>query len=112
MTENKRLKKTPLSPSAQTAQPALKRNREDKENLILNAACEIFCQKGFELATTKEIALKAGCAEGLIFKYFEGLWSSNFDDHGHPKPVREQLSFNISNFPYIFFKFLSFFFRW
>lgn len=58
--------------SIQTPQQTSKRNREDKENSILNAACEIFSQKGFELATTKEIAQKAGCAEGLIFKYFEG----------------------------------------
>jgi AcrR family transcriptional regulator len=59
--------KTILKPS-----PVSKRNREEKENSILNAAREIFCEKGFELATTKEIAAKAGCAEGLIFKYFEG----------------------------------------
>lgn len=49
-----------------------KRNRELKETSILDAACEIFSQKGYELTTTKEIASKAGCAEGLIFKYFEG----------------------------------------
>lgn len=38
---------------------------------ILNAAVKIFAQKGFNGATTKEIAQEAGVAEGTIFRYFD-----------------------------------------
>jgi AcrR family transcriptional regulator len=40
------------------------------EQKILEAAVEIFAQKGFNGTTTKEIAQRAGIAEGTIFRYF------------------------------------------
>ncbi|MBB6213997.1 AcrR family transcriptional regulator [Anaerosolibacter carboniphilus] len=40
------------------------------EQKILEAAVEIFGQKGFNGTTTKEIAQRAGIAEGTIFRYF------------------------------------------
>ncbi|MFT9497703.1 TetR/AcrR family transcriptional regulator [Anaerosolibacter sp.] len=40
------------------------------EQKILETAVEIFSQKGFNGTTTKEIAQKAGIAEGTIFRYF------------------------------------------
>ena len=52
--------------TTQVSMPNSTRNREEKENSILKAACEIFCQKGYELATTKEIASKAGCAGSCL----------------------------------------------
>jgi len=42
----------------------------DKEVRILNAAINTFAEKGFERTKTKEIAQKAGVAEGTIFRYF------------------------------------------
>lgn len=45
-------------------------NSPDKEVRIINAAIEIFSEKGFESTKTKEIAEKAGIAEGTIFRYF------------------------------------------
>lgn len=45
-------------------------NCPDKEIRIINAAIEIFSEKGFESTKTKEIADKAGIAEGTIFRYF------------------------------------------
>ena len=42
----------------------------DKEVRIINAAIQIFSEKGFENTKTKEIAEKAGIAEGTIFRYF------------------------------------------
>ena len=41
-----------------------------KEQRILEAAIEIFAQKGYNGTTTKEIAQQAGVAEGTIFRYF------------------------------------------
>ncbi|MDD3654096.1 MAG: TetR/AcrR family transcriptional regulator [Desulfotomaculaceae bacterium] len=42
----------------------------DRELSILHAAIRVFSQKGFNGATTKEIAQEAGVAEGTIFRYF------------------------------------------
>jgi len=46
-------------------------NLQEKEEKILQAAIKLFSQKGFRGATSKEIALEAGVAEGTIFKYFK-----------------------------------------
>ena len=42
----------------------------DKEIRIINAAINAFSEKGFEGTRTKEIAQRAGIAEGTIFRYF------------------------------------------
>lgn len=42
----------------------------DKEIRIINAAINAFSEKGFEATRTKEIAERAGIAEGTIFRYF------------------------------------------
>lgn len=42
----------------------------DKEVRILNAAINAFAEKGFEATRTREIAARAGIAEGTIFRYF------------------------------------------
>ncbi len=42
----------------------------DKEIRIINAAINAFSEKGFEATRTKEIAQRAGIAEGTIFRYF------------------------------------------
>ncbi len=39
---------------------------------LLEAATSVFAERGFEAATTREIAERAGCAEGLIHRYFAG----------------------------------------
>jgi len=43
----------------------------EKEQRILEAAVNIFSEKGFSAATTSEIAKQAGVAEGTIFRYFK-----------------------------------------
>jgi len=43
----------------------------DKEVRILNAAINAFADKGFEATRTREIAARAGIAEGTIFRYFK-----------------------------------------
>lgn len=42
-----------------------------KKEKILEASLELFTKKGYTATTTKEIALKSGVAEGLIFYYFK-----------------------------------------
>lgn len=45
--------------------------RSQSEQSILLTAQKLFAEKGFENTTSKEIAMQAGVAEGLIFKYFK-----------------------------------------
>ena len=43
----------------------------EKERRILEAAIDIFSEKGYSGTTTNEIAKRAGVAEGTIFHYFK-----------------------------------------
>jgi AcrR family transcriptional regulator len=47
-----------------------KRNRTGRERALLLAARKLFASRGYEATTTREIAARAGCAEGLIHRYF------------------------------------------
>jgi TetR/AcrR family fatty acid metabolism transcriptional regulator len=42
-----------------------------RRNLILDAAIQVFAEKGFHRATIKEVAKVAGIADGTIYNYFE-----------------------------------------
>jgi len=44
---------------------------EDRREQILSAASAVFAEKGYQRATTREIADKADVSEGLIYSYFE-----------------------------------------
>ena len=48
-----------------------KENKEKTRRAILAAALKLFSEKGFYRTTTREIARKAGIAEGTLFNYFE-----------------------------------------
>jgi AcrR family transcriptional regulator len=51
------------------------RGRHDKEGrqrALVSAAIATFAERGFEAATTREVAERAGCSEGLIHRYFGG----------------------------------------
>ena len=52
--------------------PARRRDRAGKQEALLQAALRLFAAKGYEPTTTREIAASAGCAEGLIHRYFKG----------------------------------------
>lgn len=43
----------------------------EKQKDILEAAVEIFCEKGFAATATSEIAKRAGVAEGTIFRHYK-----------------------------------------
>jgi AcrR family transcriptional regulator len=47
------------------------RRAAERRERILRAAAEVFAEKGFHRATTKEIADRADVAEGTIYNYFE-----------------------------------------
>ena len=49
----------------------LSAEREARRRSILQAAIEIFAQHGFAAARTRDIAARAGVAEGTIYLYFE-----------------------------------------
>src|ERR1051326_4440011 len=53
--------------------PAGKRdqNKERTKQKILDAALQLFREKGLEATTTKQISQKAGIAEGTLFNYFK-----------------------------------------
>jgi AcrR family transcriptional regulator len=48
---------------------------------IIDAAIKVFSEKGFEGATTSEIAQEAGVAEGTIFRHFS---TKKRDTSGYP----------------------------
>ena len=48
------------------------RNRAAREAALIAAAGKLFASRGYEAATTREIAASADCAEGLIHRYFKG----------------------------------------
>jgi AcrR family transcriptional regulator len=48
------------------------RNRRGKQKALVRAAAKLFSSRGYDATTTREIAQTAGCAEGLIHKYFGG----------------------------------------
>jgi TetR/AcrR family transcriptional regulator, regulator of cefoperazone and chloramphenicol sensitivity len=55
-----------------SAVAARRRNRAAKQGALVQAALKLFSEKGYEATTTREIAAAAGCAEGLIHRYFQG----------------------------------------
>jgi len=54
------------------SRPKRTRDRTGKKQALVSAALELFAVKGYERTTTREIASEAGCAEGLIHRYFKG----------------------------------------
>jgi AcrR family transcriptional regulator len=49
-----------------------KRDRRGRERALVLAATKLFAAQGYDTTTTREIAASAGCAEGLIHRYFGG----------------------------------------
>ena len=55
------------------------RNRSAKQTALISAATSLFARRGYEATTTREIAARAGCSEGLIHRYFGGKSGLLFD---------------------------------
>lgn len=60
LTERVLIEEAPLLPA-----------RQDAKERILEAALEVFSQKGFHTATMDEIAEKAGVGKGTLYRHFE-----------------------------------------
>ncbi|MGA9964241.1 MAG: helix-turn-helix domain-containing protein [Terriglobales bacterium] len=58
--------------SGNGTRPKRTRDRAAKKQALIRAALGLFASKGYEVTTTREIAASAGCAEGLIHRYFKG----------------------------------------
>jgi AcrR family transcriptional regulator len=61
-----------LAGSGNGTRPKRTRDRAAKKQALIRAALGLFASKGYEVTTTREIAASAGCAEGLIHRYFKG----------------------------------------
>jgi len=46
-------------------------NKNDKQELMINAALEVFCEKGYANTRMADIATRAGVSYGLVYHYFE-----------------------------------------
>ena len=44
---------------------------EDRKELILNVACRLFAEIGYDKTSTKELAKAVNCSEALLYKYFD-----------------------------------------
>lgn len=56
---------------------------EKRSRQILETACRLFANKGYDAVTTKEIAKATNCSEALIFRYFptkEIIYQVLFDE--------------------------------
>lgn len=54
---------------------SVERGKHDKggrQRCLIEAATQVFAEKGFDAATTRAVAELAGCSEGLIHRYFGG----------------------------------------
>jgi AcrR family transcriptional regulator len=49
-----------------------KRDKRQRQQSLIDAATAVFAERGYDCATTREIAERACCAEGLIHRYFNG----------------------------------------
>jgi AcrR family transcriptional regulator len=60
----------------QTTQiPSVERGKHDKDgrqSCLIEAATAVFAEKGYDAATTRAVAERAGVSEGLIHRYFGG----------------------------------------
>jgi len=49
-----------------------KHAKDQRQRALIEAATAVFAERGYDAATTREVAEKAGCSEGLIHRYFMG----------------------------------------
>jgi AcrR family transcriptional regulator len=49
-----------------------KHDKEARQRALMQAATAVFAEHGYDAATTREVAERANCSEGLIHRYFHG----------------------------------------
>lgn len=67
------------SPGASAAPPRNRRSRDEVAGRLREAARELFAERGYAGAATKEIARRAEASETLLFRYF-GSKAALFDE--------------------------------
>jgi len=59
---------TPIAPAADT--PARQRRKEARPQELLDAALELFVEKGFAATRSEEVAQRAGVSKGTLYLYY------------------------------------------
>ena len=59
-----------MKPPARGARRRERLPRDERVAEIMQAARKVFCSKGYEAASTAEIAVQAGVVEGTLYRYF------------------------------------------
>jgi AcrR family transcriptional regulator len=49
-----------------------KHDKDARQQALMAAATAVFAERGYDAATTRAVAERAGCSEGLIHRYFGG----------------------------------------
>jgi AcrR family transcriptional regulator len=60
-----------MTPDIETVERG-KHQKDQRQRCLIDAATQIFAEKGYDVATTREVAERAECSEGLIHRYFGG----------------------------------------
>ncbi len=60
-----------MTPAIETVERG-KQDKDQRQRCLIDAATEVFAEKGYDAATTREVAVRADCSEGLIHRYFGG----------------------------------------
>ncbi len=66
------------------------RQAEQRRNQLIDTALDLFAEKGVDGATIKDIATRAGVAQGLVYHYFdrkEDLLPAIIERHGPIQPM-------------------------
>ena len=57
---------------------------DERRDQILDAACRLFAESGFDKVTTKALAKEAGCSEALLYRYFpskDKIYDALFEEY-------------------------------
>ena len=72
------MKPKQILPTAKAAKGRRELNKEDKLRRIKSAARALFIKKGYDEASTRELAQRAGVALGTLFSYAANSATSCF----------------------------------
>jgi TetR/AcrR family transcriptional regulator len=61
---------TPVYPASGEALPARQRRKEARPQELLDAALELFVEKGFAATRAEEVAARAGVSKGTLYLYY------------------------------------------
>lgn len=71
------------------------RQAEQRRTQLIDTALDLFAEKGVDGATIKDIATRAGVAQGLVYHYFaskDDLLGAIIERHGPVQPLRALLA--------------------